>query len=128
MVRGGSFETCSDFRVDCIRLGRVRPTWWGPRSWGTGAGRSGRARRRARGVSPEQQAAAAKQDELEKNTPQIAFDAVSLPLQPGPENTIGETEGVALNSQKHLFVYSRTGNAGPARGATAAKLFEFDQN
>jgi len=82
---------------------------------------------RGRGLSPEQQAAAAKQDELEKNTPQIPFDAVSLPLQPGPENTIGETEGVALNSQKHLFVYSRTGNAGPARGATAAKLFEFDQ-
>ena len=83
---------------------------------------------RGRGLSPEQQAAAAKQDELEKNTPQIPFDAVSLPLQPGPENTIGETEGVALNSQKHLFVYSRTGNSGPARGATAAKLFEFDQN
>jgi 6-bladed beta-propeller len=82
---------------------------------------------RGRGLSPEQQAALAKQDELEKNTPQIPFDAVSLPLQPGSENTIGETVGVALNSQKHLFVYTRTGNTGPARGATAAKLFEFDQ-
>jgi hypothetical protein len=82
---------------------------------------------RGRGLSPEQQAAAAKQEELENKTPQIPYDAVSLPLQPGAENTIGETEGVALNSQKHLFVYSRTGNAGPARGATAAKLFEFDQ-
>ena len=83
---------------------------------------------RGRGLSPEQQAAAAKQQELEDKTPQIPFDAVSLPLQPGPENTIGETVGVALNSQKHLFVYTRTGNVGPARGATAAKLFEFDQN
>ena len=82
---------------------------------------------RGRGLSPEQQAALAKQDELEKNTPQIPFDAVSMPLQPGPENTIGETVGVALNSLKHLFVYTRTGNTGPARGATAAKLFEFDQ-
>jgi hypothetical protein len=82
---------------------------------------------RGRGLSLEQQAAAAKQEELENKTPQIPYDAVSLPLQPGAENTIGETEGVALNSQKHLFVYSRTGNAGPARGATAAKLFEFDQ-
>ena len=83
---------------------------------------------RGRGLSPQQQAAAAKQDELEKNTPQIPYDAVWLPLlQPGAENTIGETEGVALNSQKHLFVYSRTGNSGPARGATAAKLFEFNQ-
>jgi 6-bladed beta-propeller protein len=82
---------------------------------------------RGRGLSPEQQAALAKQDELEKSSPQIPFDAVSLPLQPGPENTIGETVGVAVNSQKHLFVYTRTGNLGPARGATAAKLFEFDQ-
>jgi len=82
---------------------------------------------RGRGLSPEQQAAAAKQEELESKTPQIPFDAVSLPLQPGAENTIGETVGVALNSQKHLFVYTRTGNLGPARGATAAKLFEFDQ-
>jgi len=80
---------------------------------------------RGRGLSPEQQAAAAKQQELEDKTPQIPFDAVSLPLQPGPENTIGETVGVAVNSQKHLFVYTRTGNLGPARGAQAAKLFEF---
>ena len=93
----------------------------------TGTGRTGWAGWTRARSSPEQQAAAAKQDELEKNTPQIPFDAVSLPLQPGAENTIGETEGVALNSQKHLFVYSRTGNSGPARGATAAKLFEFDQ-
>ena len=69
---------------------------------------------RGRGLSPEQQAAAAKQQELEDKTPQIPFDAVSLPLQPGPENTIGETVGVALNSQKHLFVYTRTGNVGPS--------------
>jgi hypothetical protein len=43
-------------------------------------------------------------------------------------HTIGETEGVAINSKKHLFVYTRSGNAGPARGAQAAELFEFDQN
>jgi sugar lactone lactonase YvrE len=99
-----------------------------PGAGGQAPGQAGPGGGRGRGLSPEQQAAAAKQDELEKNTPQIPFDAVSLPLQPGPENTIGETEGVALNSQRHLFVYSRTGNSGPARGATAAKLFEFDQN
>ena len=79
-----------------------------------------------RGPSPEQQAALAAQTELEKNTPQIPFDAVELPLMP-TGNTIGETEGVALNSKKHLFVYSRTGNVGPARGAQAAHLFEFDE-
>jgi len=66
------------------------------------------------------------QDALEARTPQIPFDAVSLPLMPAG-HTIGETEGVALNSKKHLFVYTRSGNLGPARGATAAELFEFDE-
>jgi DNA-binding beta-propeller fold protein YncE len=79
------------------------------------------------GLSPERQAALAAQTELEKNTPQIPYDAVSLPLMPDG-HTIGETEGVALNSKKHLFVYTRSGNAGPAKGAQAAELFEFDQN
>jgi hypothetical protein len=82
---------------------------------------------RGRGLSPEQQAAAAAQAQLEQRTPQIPFDAVSLPLMPDG-HTIGETEGVTLNSRKHLFVYTRSGNAGSARGATAAELFEFDQN
>jgi hypothetical protein len=82
--------------------------------------------RGGRGPSPEQQAAAAAQNQLEQNTPQIPFDAVSLPLMPDG-HTIGETEGVALNSKKHLFVYTRSGKIGPARGATAAELFEFDQ-
>jgi hypothetical protein len=81
---------------------------------------------RGRGLSPEQQAAAAAQTELEKNTPQIPYDAVSLPLMPAG-HTIGETEGVAINSKKHLFVYTRSGNVGPARGAQAAELFEFDE-
>ena len=61
-----------------------------------------------------------------KNTPQIPYDAVSLPLMPAG-HTIGETEGVAINSKKHLFVYTRSGNVGPARGAQAAELFEFDE-
>jgi DNA-binding beta-propeller fold protein YncE len=82
---------------------------------------------RGRGMSPEQQAAAAAQADLEKNTPQIPYDAVSLPLMP-TGHTIGETEGVAINSKKHLFVYTRSGNVGPARGAQAAELFEFDEN
>ena len=33
-----------------------------------------------RGPTPEQQAALAAQDQLEKNTPQIPFEATSLPL------------------------------------------------
>jgi DNA-binding beta-propeller fold protein YncE len=77
-------------------------------------------------VPPERAAALAAQAELEKNTPQIPYDAVSLPLMPAG-HTIGETVGVAINSKKHLFVYTRSGNVGPARGAQAAELFEFDE-
>ena len=91
---------------------------------GTGAAAGGG---RGRGQSPEQQAAAAAQAQLEQNTPQIPYDAVSLPLMP-EGHTIGETEGVAINSKKHLFVYTRSGNSGPARGGQAAELFEFDQS
>ena len=91
-----------------------------PPQGGGGGGRGGR------GLSPEQQAALAAQTELEKNTPQIPYDAVSLPLMPAG-HTIGETVGVALNSKKHIFVYTRSGNVGPARGAQAAELFEFDE-
>jgi hypothetical protein len=79
------------------------------------------------GPSPEQQAALAKQDALEKATPrlQITEDVLSLSV---PGHTIGETVGVSKNSQGHLFVFTRSGNAGPAKGATASQLFEFDQN
>jgi sugar lactone lactonase YvrE len=86
---------------------------------GQGAGRGGR------GQTPEQQAAAAAQAGIEQSAPQIPFDAEALPLMP-TGHTIGETEGVAINSKKHLFVYTRSGNTGPARGAQAAELFEFD--
>jgi hypothetical protein len=77
--------------------------------------------------SPEQQAALAKQDALEKATArlQITEDVLSLVV---PGHTIGEAVGVAKNSQGHLFVFTRSGNVGPAKGATASQLFEFDQN
>ena len=77
--------------------------------------------------SPEAQAARAKQAELERSTPQLQITEEVLPLSV-PGHTIGETEGVSKNSKGHLFVYSRTGKGGSARGGTAAELFEFDQN
>src|SRR4029079_5485287 len=43
-----------------------------------------------------------------------------------PGHTIGETTGVAKNSKGNLFVFTRSGNAGPAKGATASQLYEFD--
>ena len=88
-------------------------------------GQAPAAEGRGRGPTPEQQAALAKQEALEKATPQIPYDAVSLPLML-PNHTIGETPGVAVDSKKNLYVFSRTGNAGSARGATASQLYEFD--
>src|ERR1700688_2446201 len=77
--------------------------------------------------SPERQAAIAKQLALEAATPKLEITEEILPLMM-PDHTIGETEGVSMNSKGHLFVYSRTGKGGSARGGTAAELFEFDQN
>ena len=79
------------------------------------------------GPSPEQQAALAKQDALEKATPRLQITEEVLNLSV-PGHTIGEAVGVAKNSQGHLFVFTRSGNAGPAKGSTASQLFEFDQN
>jgi DNA-binding beta-propeller fold protein YncE len=77
--------------------------------------------------SAEQQAALAKQAALEKSTPQlqISEDVLKLAI---PNHTIGEAVGVAKDSKGHLYVFTRSGNSGPARGSTASQLFEFDQN
>lgn len=77
--------------------------------------------------SPEQQAAIARQDALEKATPQLQITEEVLRLTV-PGHTIGEAVGVAKNSKGNLFVFTRSGNLGPARGATASQLFEFDPN
>ena len=74
--------------------------------------------------SPEQKA---KQQAIEKATPQLTIteDVLHLSI---PGQTMGQTVGVSKNSKGHLFVYSRTGPSGIARGGTAAMLFEFDEN
>jgi hypothetical protein len=80
-----------------------------------------------RGPSAEVLAERAKQAALEAATPKLNITEEILPLVV-PGHTIGETEGVSKNSKGHLFVYSRTGYGGVSRGATAAELFEFDEN
>jgi hypothetical protein len=67
------------------------------------------------------------QTEMEAAATKLTIKEEVLPLSV-PGHTIGETEGVSKNSKGHLFVYSRTGTAGSARGGTAAELFEFDNN
>lgn len=77
------------------------------------------------GPSPEMSAALAKQAEIEKNAPHLQITEEILPLVI-PGHTIGEATGVAKNSKGHLFVFTRSGATGPAKGATASQLFEFD--
>jgi hypothetical protein len=78
--------------------------------------------------TPEQRAArqaeAQKQSALEAGLPRLDVTEEILPLRI-PDHTLGETEGVSMNAAGHLFVYSRTGKGGSARGGTAAELFEF---
>ena len=38
---------------------------------------------------------------------------------------MGEASGVAVNSKRHVFVFSRGNTTGPAYGATAAQMLEF---
>ncbi len=69
----------------------------------------------------------AEQDALDAKTPKLNYKEEVLQLLV-PGETMGQTVGVDVNSQNHLFVYSRTHPQGIARGGTAAMLWEFDQN
>jgi hypothetical protein len=60
--------------------------------------------------------------------PEIQYDSVPDFFKL-PENTyFGEVAGIAVNSKKHIFVLSRGNTTGPAYGAAATQLLEFDQN
>jgi DNA-binding beta-propeller fold protein YncE len=58
--------------------------------------------------------------------PDIPFDGNVDFLKPPDTVYFGEVAGVAVNSKGHVFVFSRGGTVGPAFGAAAAQLFEFD--
>jgi NHL repeat len=60
--------------------------------------------------------------------PEIRYQSVADFLQLPPDLYLGEVAGVALNSQGHVFVLSRGNSTGPAYGASAAQLLEFDAN
>jgi len=57
--------------------------------------------------------------------PEIPFDSVPNLLKLPPDLHLGEASGVAINSKKHIFVFTRGNTTGPAFGATAAAIFEF---
>jgi DNA-binding beta-propeller fold protein YncE len=66
--------------------------------------------------------------DLAPGVPEIPFDSVANLLKLPPDLYIGEASGVAINSKKHIFVYSRGNTSGPAYAATAAQILEFDAN
>lgn len=59
---------------------------------------------------------------------EIKFDSVPDFFKFPTDLHLGEASGVAVNSKKHIFVFSRGNTTGPAYGATAAQILEFDQN
>src|SRR3954468_20595872 len=63
-----------------------------------------------------------------QSVPTIAFDSVPYLLKLPKDMHLGEMAGVAVNKQGHIFAYSRGNVTGPAFGATAAQLLEFDAN
>ena len=58
--------------------------------------------------------------------PEIPFRSVPGFLKMPPDLYLGEVAGVAVNSKGHLFVFSRGSTTGPAYGAAAAQLLEFN--
>ena len=60
--------------------------------------------------------------------PDIRFDADVDFLKLPPAMHLGEAAGVAVNSKGHIFVFHRGNTNGPAFGATAAQLLEFDKD
>jgi DNA-binding beta-propeller fold protein YncE len=73
------------------------------------------------GGTPQQ---IASQLALEQSYPKMRITDQFLELSI-PDSTLGQTVGVAVNSQGDLFVYSRTDPQGIARGGQAARLFEW---
>jgi len=59
--------------------------------------------------------------------PEIPFDGADA-LSPPVDMHLGEVAGVAVNREGHIFVFHRGNTSGPAYGAAAAQLLEFDKD
>src|SRR6201987_663771 len=60
--------------------------------------------------------------------PEIQYRSVPDFLHLPADLYFGEAAGVAVNSKGHIFVFSRGSTTGPAYGAAAAQLLEFDSD
>jgi streptogramin lyase len=63
---------------------------------------------------------------LAQPVPEIPFQSVPDFLKLPDNLYLGEVAGVAVNSKGHVFVFSRGSTSGPAFGAAAAQVLEFD--
>src|SRR5215813_4498494 len=61
----------------------------------------------------------------QETPPEIPFTASIDVLKMPAGMFLGEVAGVAMNSKRHLFVFSRTGERSTLHGASASQLFEF---
>jgi hypothetical protein len=59
--------------------------------------------------------------------PQIPYDSVPDYFKYPPEMNLGEMGAVAVNSKGHVFMLSRSNVSGPAFGAAATQVLEFDE-
>ena len=62
------------------------------------------------------------------SVPEIPYQSVPNFLKLPTGMYLGEASGVAVNSKGHVFVFSRGNTTGPAYGAAAAQLLEFDSH
>jgi sugar lactone lactonase YvrE len=60
--------------------------------------------------------------------PEIQYRSVPDFLHLPSDLYFGEVTGIAVNSKGHVFVFSRGNTTGPAYGAGAAQLLEFDRD
>jgi streptogramin lyase len=60
-----------------------------------------------------------------QSVPLIPYESVPNAVRLPQNMYFGEVAGVAVNSKKHVFVYSRGNTNGPAFGAAASQLLEF---
>jgi hypothetical protein len=62
----------------------------------------------------------------QQSVPEIPFDSVPEFLKLPPGMNFGEVPGVAVNSEGHVFVFTRSNTAGgPAYAPAAGQLLEF---
>src|SRR5256885_1543790 len=62
------------------------------------------------------------------SVPAIPYRSLPDFLKLPPDLYLGEVAGVAVNSKRHVFVFSRGNTTSPAYAAAAAQLLEFDSD